>query len=125
MHNKLIFLQEEKMQPWGSPKILPPGAYDYILFGNPEKNELYTFRFKLPENYQISPFTLTALCCMTVISGYLYIGQSNKFEKRNCQLLSQNGFVVIPADIPLYFWTNAKVTLQFHGMGPVNFVYID
>ena len=123
--SKLILLSPEQMQPWGKPKILPPGAHDYILLGNPEKTELYTFRFQLPADYQIPPFKLTALCCMTVMSGELYIGQGGKFEKANCSLMPENSFIVIPADTLLYFWTDKKTTLQFHGIGPIDFVYND
>lgn len=123
MFDKLILLPIEKMQPWGKPKILPSGAYDYILLGNPEKPELYTFRFQLPVKYQIPPFKLTELCCMTVISGELYIGEGDKFEKQNYHLMPEKSFIVIPADKYLYFWTDEETVLQFHGIGPINFIY--
>lgn len=125
MLNTLILLSPEKMQPWGHPKILPPGAQDYILLGNPEKSELYTFRFQLPAHYQIPPFKLTALCCMTVLSGELYIGQGDRFEKKNYHAMSAGSFIIIPTDTPLYFWTQEKTVLQFHGIGPINFIYMN
>ena len=62
---------------------------------------------------------------MTVMSGQLYIGQGSKFEKINCNLMPKESFIVIPANTSLYFWTDKKTTLQFHGIGPINFVYND
>lgn len=52
---------------WGNPSVLKSGAKDIILFGHPGQSECYTFRFKLPRNFNIEPFFLTSMCFLTVI----------------------------------------------------------
>jgi quercetin dioxygenase-like cupin family protein len=120
----LILLPVEKMNPWGKPKTLPAGARDYVLSGNPGKPELYTFRFELPAHYKIPPFLLKSTSYVTVISGELYVGEGNKFIRTSQQILSAGSYMVIPANVPLYFETDKKTILQFHGIGPIDVDYI-
>lgn len=121
----LILLSATKMTSWGKPKTLPPGARDYLLSGNPGKPELYTFRFELPGNYKIPPFSLTATCYLTVISGKLYLGEGDQFGKNNPHILPAGSFIVIPKNKHLYFWTHKKTVLQFNGIGPLDVNYIN
>lgn len=121
----LIVIPADEMTQWGKPKTLPEGAYDYLLSGNPGKPEIFTFRFQLPENYKIPPFLFTSKCYLTIISGALYIGTGDKFVNSKQHELSAGSFVVIPANIPLYFWTKEKTILQFNGIGPLDVNYVD
>lgn len=121
--NKLVIMPANEMTSWGKPKTLPSGAHDYLLSGNPGKPEIYTFRFQLPVNYKIPPFSLTSTCYLTVVSGKLYIGEGDKFGKNNQHFLPAGSFVVIPAHIHLYFWTKEKTILQFNGIGPLDINY--
>jgi hypothetical protein len=122
---QLVLLPVEKMSSWGKPKTLPPGAHDYLLSGNPGKPGLYTFRFELPSHYKIPPFSLSSTSYITVISGKLYVGEGRKFVKNNQHILPAGSYIVAPAYKPLYFWTEEKTILQFHGVGPIDVNYIN
>ena len=53
------------------------------------------------------------------------MGKGEQFlEKKMDRLLSMS-FCSIPSHTPLYMMAIEKVTLQFHGVGPVNIEYVD
>lgn len=125
MNNKFVILTPKELTVWGEPQVLAPGAKDILLYGNPGKEENYTFRFQLPENYKIQPFLLTAVCFLTVIEGEVYLGKGGQFIEKNMDRLPSMSFCAIPANTPLYLMTIGKVTLQFHGVGSVAIHYVD
>lgn len=122
--NRMMLLTPCDMTSWGNPQVLAIGAKDIILYGNPGKNENYVFRFKLPNNFEIKPFTLSSICFLTVIEGEILIGEGDKFDKNLMSVLPAMSFCCIPENYPIYLMNNEQTILQFHGIGPVEMKYV-
>ena len=122
---KILLQTPNDMTQWGNPIVLTKGAKDILLFGNPGKTGNYTFRFKLPENYKIEPIILTSPSFLTVIEGEIFIGEGNKFDKSSMKGMPAGSFCNIPSNHPIYLMSEKQVTLQFHGLGPIELKYLN
>lgn len=122
--NKQI-LTPTDMVDWGNPHVLAAGAKDILLYGNPGKAENYVFRFKLPKQFEIKPFILNSTVFLTVLEGEILIGEGDQFIKNSMTLLPAKSFCCIPENNPIYFMTNEQTILQFHGMGPIDMIYVN
>lgn len=122
--NKLLLQTSFNRENWGNPQVLAAGAKDILLYGNPGKPENYVFRFKLPNHFEIQPFSLNTLCFLTVIEGEILIGEGEKFIRNSMRILPTGGFCSIPENYPVYFASATETILQFHGTGPIDIQYV-
>lgn len=115
----LVLTNPTEMINWGTPKTLSSGAHDFVLQGNPSQSGVYTVRLKLPAHYKIMPYIQTKASYITVIQGSYYIGNGTTFNKKLGKKLTAQGFAIIPANTPIYAWTEEETIIQIHGEGPI------
>ena len=111
---------------WGdAPPGLPKGAKIALLDGDPGKPGSATVRLKLPANYRIAPHTHSKDEDLTVLSGALYLGLSDKVEPKEAHVLQVGGFHHLPAKTVHYVFTKAPTVVQVHLEGPFDIVYVN
>ena len=103
---------------WRDAIGLPKGAKVAILTGNPEKNEFYVARLKLPANYEVPVHFHPKNEYDTVISGTYYFGTGDKADNQEGTALPSGSFVMFPAKTHHYGWTKEETVLEISGIGP-------
>ena len=111
---------------WGdAPPSLPKGAKLAVLSGDPGKAGPFVIRLLAPTGYRIAPHWHTQDEQLTVISGRLYIGMGDKFNKRAAHALPRGGFHALPGKEHHYAFANGRTIVQINGNGPFDINYID
>jgi hypothetical protein len=112
---------------WGdAPPTLPKGAKIAVLHGDPGKAGPFVLRMLVPAGgYKIGPHWHTQDEQLTVISGMLYIGLADRFNKRTARALPRGGFHFLPGKEHHYAFTTGRTIIQINGDGPFDINYID
>jgi len=111
---------------WGdAPPSLPKGAKLAVLYGDPGKAGPFVIRLMAPTGYKIAPHWHTQDEQLTVISGMLYIGLGDTFNKRAAHALPHGGFHALPGKEHHYAFANGRTIVQITGNGPFDINYID
>lgn len=111
---------------WGpAPPMLPPGAQIAVLAGNPMAAAPYTVRLKFPANYDIPAHSHPTDENVTVVTGTFYMGMGDKLDRAAGQALPAGGFGQAPAGVNHFAFTKDEVTIVLHGIGPVEFNYVN
>lgn len=107
------------------PDSLPKGVEFAVLEGNPSKEGPFTIRLKMPANYQIPSHWHPGIEHITVISGAIYVGMSDKFDQKQAKELPTGGFTYMQPEMHHFAFTRHPTIIQLHGMGPWGITYID
>ena len=111
---------------WGdAPPGLPKGAKIALLDGDPGKPGSATVRLKLPANYRIAPHMHSKDEDLTVLSGGLYLGLSDKVEPAKAHALHAGGFHHLPGKTVHYVFTKVPTIVEGHFEGPFDINYIN
>ena len=111
---------------WGdAPNALPAGAKLAVLEGNPFQPGPYTMRLKMPDGYQIKPHYHLRTEHVTVLSGTFNLGMGEKFDKSAAHAMPAGTFGFLAAKMKHYAWATGETTLQLHGIGPWEIVYVN
>jgi quercetin dioxygenase-like cupin family protein len=111
---------------WGAaPPVLPPGGQLAVISGDPGKPGPFVVRFKAPAGYQIPAHTHPTDENVTVISGSIHIGMGSKLDTGKGEKLPAGGFARLEKGMPHYAWFSEPGVVQIHGIGPVEFTYVD
>ena len=111
---------------WGdAPPSLPKGAKIAVLQGDPGKAGPFVIRLQAPGGYKIAPHWHTQDEQLTVISGTLYVGLGDKFDKRAAHALATGGFHFLPGKEHHYAFANGRTIVQINGNGPFDINYIN
>jgi quercetin dioxygenase-like cupin family protein len=112
---------------WGdAPPMLPAGAKIAVLSGNPGGEGLYTVRLKFPAHYAIPAHSHPKDEHVTILQGTLFMGMGNKLDQGAGKALPVGGFAITPTGVNHYAYTAAdEVIVLLHGMGPVDFKYVN
>lgn len=111
---------------WGpAPAVFPAGAEMAVLHGDPTKPGEYTVRLRMPNGYRIQPHYHPADEHVTVIHGHLMVGMGNSFTTKDALSMTAGGFASVPANQHHFAWTKGRTTLQVHGMGPFQLIYVN
>jgi hypothetical protein len=112
---------------WGpAPPLLPPGAQIAVLEGNPMAAAPYSVRLKFPANYDIPAHWHPTDENVTVVTGTFYMGMGDKLDRNAGQPLGPGGFAQAPAKVNHFAFTKgSEVTIVLHGIGPVEFNYVN
>ncbi len=116
-------LAEAKWSP--APPFFPPGAQIVVLAGNPMAAEPYSVRLKFPAGYAIPAHSHPTDENVTVVSGELFMGMGDRLDRSAGQPLAIGGFGLMPANANHFAYTKAATTIVLHGIGPVEFKYVD
>ncbi len=108
-----------------APPGIPAGAKMAVLNGDPTKPGPFTVRLKTPSGYMISPHTHPSDERVTVISGKLRIGMSDKPNDALMKELSPGGYVVMPAGMAHYVKLKTETIVQIDSEGPFQINYVN
>jgi quercetin dioxygenase-like cupin family protein len=111
---------------WGdAPPMLPKGAKIAVLVGNPGAEGLYTVRLKFPAHYAIPAHSHPKDEHVTVLQGTLFMGMADKLDTSAGSALPVGSFAITPTGVNHYAYTKDPVIILLHGMGPVDFKYVN
>ena len=107
-----------------APAALRPGAKMAVVKGDPTQTGLFTMRLRFPANYRVDPHWHTADEHITVISGALFLGMGETFDREKGKQLPAGTFNWMTAGTRHFAWTEQETEIQLHGLGPwiVNYV---
>lgn len=108
-----------------APPTLPKGAKFAVLQGDPGKAGPFVIRVLALTGYRIPPHWHTQDEQLTVISGMLYIGLGDTFNKRAARALPRGGFHFLPGKEHHYAFTNGRTIVQIGGNGPFDINYVN
>ena len=107
------------------PPALPPGGQIAVLSGDPGKDAPYVVRAKLPAGYKIPAHTHPQDEHLTIISGSFHIGMGPKFDQTKGEKFTAGAYALMPKGMQHYIWFTEDTIIQLHGIGPIEFTYID
>ena len=111
---------------WGEgPAILPRGVKTVRLQGSAAEPGPFAVRLKLPAGYKLGPHKHSRDEIVTVLSGSVYFGTGETFGRAKGKEYPAGSFVVLPANVPHFTWTKEEAIIQAHGIGPLDFTYIN
>jgi quercetin dioxygenase-like cupin family protein len=112
---------------WGEcPPAVPPGAQCAVIQGDmTAANELFTFRVKMPDNFQIAPHFHPADEHLVVISGVFNMGMGATLDKSSGHAMSAGSFMVMPKGEPHFAWTTGETVIQVYAIGPWALTYLN
>jgi quercetin dioxygenase-like cupin family protein len=107
------------------PPSMRPGAQFALIEGDLKKAEPFTFRLKLPANYQIPPHTHPTIEHVTVVSGAFHMGAGDQHDPKKAVALTPGSFAVFQPGHSMFAWTEEETVIQVHGVGPWGINYIN
>lgn len=111
---------------WKPQPALPGGAQISMIHGNPEKEESYLFRLRVPPKISVMPHSHPEERIYTVISGVFFVGFGDKFNQDQLQRLLPGSLVFIPANAMHFQYSDTEsYEVQVEGIGPTAFTYCD
>jgi len=108
-----------------APPGLPQGAQAAVLSGDPGKAGRFAIRLKAPEGYRIAPHTHPTDEVVTVISGTFHMGSGQTFTKTAAQAYPAGSFLVMPAGMAHFAWTEGDTVVQIEAQGPFVINYVN
>lgn len=108
----------------GSP-ALPAGAQMAVLDGDPSKPGMFVLRVKFPDGYKVPPHWHPTDESVTVLSGSLMAGMSEKWDEASMKTFTAGGFARMPKKTPHYVMAKGETVIQLHAMGPFMVTYVD
>jgi quercetin dioxygenase-like cupin family protein len=110
---------------WGPIASMAPGAKIAVIEGDLSEEVPFTFRLKLPADYQIAPHTHPAYERVTVLSGTFHFAHGKDFDRDKTMALEAGGIAIMPPGEPMFGHTDEETVVQLHGTGPWNIEYIN
>jgi quercetin dioxygenase-like cupin family protein len=107
------------------PPGLPGGAKFAVLSGDPGKEGNFAVRIKMPANYAVPAHHHLTDEHVSVVSGRVSYGMSDKLDRAEAKTLGAGGKVVMKAGMNHWVFTKAPATLQVSGKGPFQITYVD
>jgi hypothetical protein len=109
---------------WSAPPPgLPPGPKVALLLGNPNASGQYAIRVQLPANYKIPFHSYAKAMDVTVVSGTLYVADSQTFDKKKAFAIRPGDFYHLPALVSEFVFTKDQTVVEIHGEGPYDLKY--
>ena len=106
-----------------APASLPAGAKAALLQGNPTETGRYVIRVQFPANYKIPFHSYANAMDVTVVSGTLYVANTQTFDKKKAFAIKPGDFYHLPARAPQFTFTKGETVLEIHGEGPLKLTY--
>jgi hypothetical protein len=122
-HHTAVSADAIQWQP--GPPFLPAGAQLAVLEGDPHAKGPVTLRLKFPSGYRIAPHWHSMAEAVTVISGTFHVGAGDRLDMNATQPLQPGGFVLLPAKMRHYAWTQEETVVQVNLQGPFDIFYVN
>ena len=110
---------------WVDVASLPAGAKLAVIEGPLNEAVPFTFRLKVPANYQIPAHWHPAIEHVTVITGTFNMGTGDKLDKSKTMALSAGGVAIMQPKTNHFVWTKDESIVQVHGVGPWAITYVN
>ena len=110
---------------WTDVASLPAGAKLALIEGPVNEAVPFTFRLKLPANYQIPAHWHPANEHVTVISGTFNMGAGDKFDPTKTMALPAGAAAIMPPKTNHFAWNKDETIVQVHGVGPWGINYVN
>jgi quercetin dioxygenase-like cupin family protein len=107
------------------PSYLPPGAKMAMIEGSLNGPGPFTYRLKLPANYQIQAHSHPNVEHVTVISGTYNMGVGEKLDKSKTKRLPAGSIAIFQPKTKHFAWTDEETVIQVYGMGPRTATYVN
>lgn len=124
-HSQHKFFSPSDLTWSDGPPGLPPGAKMAVLDGDPNKPGSFTVRLQAPAGYKIPPHTHPSAERVTVISGSVKLGMGDKFDEAAGKEMGVGSFIVLPAGMSHYAWSDGETIVQIHSEGPFKIKYVN
>jgi quercetin dioxygenase-like cupin family protein len=108
-------------------KDLPslPGVKIAVIEGPLDQAVPITFRLKFPPNFQVPPHWHPGIEHITVISGTLYMGIGDMFDRSKTRALKQGAISIMQPGTRHFVWTDEETICQVHSIGPWSVNYVN
>lgn len=111
---------------WGSaPPMLPPGAEMAVVSGDPTKAGKFVLQLRMPSNYAVPAHWHPTDEHVTLISGKLAYGMTDRLDKANALALAEGGSITMKAKHNHWVYTGDGATVEVTSMGPFQITYVD
>ena len=111
---------------WGAaPPSLPSGAQMAVVSGDPGKAGMFTVEIKFPAGYAVPAHSHPTKETLTVLSGKVGYGMSNKLDKAKAKWLTAGHKAVMNAKMTHWVFADAPADVQVSGMGPFVINYVN
>lgn len=124
----ILFAQSKKLVPtiilpdevkWNTSPNSSNGIQTIVLTGDPDKDEFYTTRVKIPANLKLQPHWHPEGRVVTVISGTLYYSYGDVFDESKLMAMPPGTFFTEPSMQHHFAWAKkSDVVVQVVGFGP-------
>jgi hypothetical protein len=109
-----------------APPGLPAGATFAVVKGDPAKKAMFTIRARMPSNYAVPPHWHPTDEKVTLISGKMAYGMSDRVDRANAQALVEPGQdVVMKAKMHHWVYTGDGAEIEVTAMGPFAITYVN
>jgi quercetin dioxygenase-like cupin family protein len=107
------------------PPGLPSGSKFAVVSGDPGKEGTYKIRAKFPAGYAVPAHHHPTDEHVSVLSGRLGYGMSDKLDKATAKTLRAGHSVNMKADMNHWVYARSPATIQVSGKGPFQITYVD
>ena len=107
------------------PPGLPGGAQFAVVSGDPSKKGMFTIRAKLPANYSVPAHWHPTDETVSVVSGKLAYGMSNRLNRTQALGLDAGQSVVMKAKMNHWVLTADGAEIEVSAMGPFQITYVN
>ena len=118
-----LLVRAKNIQWSPAPASLPAGAKAALLQGDPTDTGRYVIRVLFPANYKIPFHSYANAMDVTVVSGTLYVANTQTFDKKKAFAIKPGDFYHLPARAPQFTFTKGETVLEIHGDGPLRLAY--
>lgn len=119
-----VIVAPDELQ-WTDVPSLPPGAKLAVIEGPMDEAVPFTFRIKLPANYEIPAHWHPAIEHVTVMSGALNMGFGDKLDTSKTQSLAAGSVAIMQPKTNHFAWIKTETIIQVHGVGPLVINYVN
>ena len=111
---------------WGpAPPALPGGAEIAVVKGDPMKAGPFTIHLKMPANYSVPPHWHPFDEKVTLVSGKLAYGMSDRMERLNATPLAEGASITMKAKEHHWVMTADGAEVEVSALGPFVITYVD
>ena len=110
---------------WTDVASLPAGAKLAVIEGPLTEAVPFTFRLKLPADYNIPAHWHPAIEHVTVIAGTFNMGLGDKLDTSKTKPLTAGSVAIMQPKTNHFAWTREETIVQVHGVGPWTINYVN
>jgi anti-sigma factor ChrR (cupin superfamily) len=110
---------------WIDVPSLPSGAKLAVIEGPLNEAGPFTFRLRLPSDYNLPAHSHSAIEHVTVISGTFHMGVGDKLDQTKTKPLSAGSVAIMQPKTNHFAWTKEETIVQVHGVGPWTINYVN